>query len=121
VGGSPENYFYVFDAHIPGEDNPGTFHSVDLWFFFETLAACWRPFTGVHYDLARQMCNYWANFIKNGNPNGADADGTPMPQWKPFSQGKYPMVFKDKSMMSPDEPSKLMNFLVDFHLSKTKE
>ena len=41
---------------MPGWDNPGTFHSSDLWFWFETLAKCWRPFTGRHYDLARQMC-----------------------------------------------------------------
>ena len=25
-------YYYRFDADIPGEDNPGTFHSVELWF-----------------------------------------------------------------------------------------
>ena len=59
-------YYYCFGADIPGWDNPGTFHSVDLWFFFETLAKCWRPFTGKHYDLARQMCDYWCNFIKSG-------------------------------------------------------
>lgn len=79
-------YYYNFDAEIPGEDNPGTFHSVELWFFFETLAKCWRPFVGKHYDLARQMCNYWSNFIKTGNPNGCDADGTTMPEWKPYTK-----------------------------------
>ncbi|MCI9144531.1 MAG: carboxylesterase family protein, partial [Lachnospiraceae bacterium] len=61
----------------------------DLWFFFETLAKCWRPFVGRHYDLARQMCNYWANFIKTGNPNGEDADGTPMPQWLPYNGAEH--------------------------------
>ncbi len=85
--GSPQNhYYYRFDADIPGWDHPGTFHSVDLWFFFETLAKCWRPFVGRHYDLARQMCNYWANFIKTGDPNGADADGSPMPEWLPYTE-----------------------------------
>ena len=59
-----KNYVYKFDVPIPGWDNPGTFHSVDLWFFFETLAKCWRPFKGVHYDMARKMCNYLCNFIK---------------------------------------------------------
>ena len=28
------------DVPIPGWDHPGKFHSVDLWFFFETLAKC---------------------------------------------------------------------------------
>ena len=76
-------YYGVFDAEIPGWDHPGTFHSVDLWFYFETLAKCWRPFKGAHLDLARQMCNYWANCVKTGDPNGPDADGALMPEWKP--------------------------------------
>ena len=64
-----KNYVYKFDVPIPGWDNSGDFHSVDLWFFFESLAKCWRPFTGMHYDIARKMCNYLCNFIKTGNPN----------------------------------------------------
>lgn len=93
--GSLQNYYYYkFAPEIPGWDKPGCFHSVDLWFFFETLAKCWRPFTGKHYDLARQMCDYWANFIKNGNPNGVDADGKPMPEWNPYSNSQAAeMVF----------------------------
>lgn len=79
-------YYYCFDPDIPGDDNPGTFHSVELWFFFETLAKCWRPFVGRHYDLARQMCNYWSNFVKTGDPNGCDADKTKMPEWKPYTK-----------------------------------
>jgi len=79
-------YYYCFNPDIPGDDNPGTFHSVELWFFFETLAKCWRPFVGRHYDLARQMCNYWSNFVKTGDPNGCDADKTKMPEWKPYTK-----------------------------------
>jgi len=115
---APNNYYYVFDAEIPGWDHPGTFHSVDLWFFFETLAACWRPFKGKHYDLARHMCNYWANFIRNGDPNGPDADGAQMPDWQPYENNAGPMVFAGKPAMSdPDSASPLMRFLVDFQLS----
>lgn len=88
------NYYYNFDPDIPGWDNPGTFHSVDLWFFFESLGKCWRPFVGRHFDLARQMCNYWTNFMKNGDPNGNDADGTPMPVWEPYREdNRAEMVF----------------------------
>lgn len=86
LGNDVDCYYYRFDADIPGWDNAGNFHSVELWFFFETLAKCWRPFTGHHYDLARQMCNYWSNFVKTGNPNGKDADGTDMPEWIPYTK-----------------------------------
>ena len=78
-------YVYHFDVDIPGWDNPGKFHSVDLWFWFETLAKCWRPFTGKWYDVSRQMCNYLCNFIKNGDPNGKDCDGTEMEKWEPYN------------------------------------
>ena len=106
-------YYYNFDAEIPGWDNPGTFHSVDLWFFFETLAKCWRPFVGKHYDLARQMCNYWCYFIKNGDPNGKDSTGEDMPQWNTYSvEEPYGMLFGDKAEFLKEEPNDLMKFLV---------
>lgn len=112
-------YYYVFDAEIPGWDNAGTFHSVDLWFFFETLAKCWRPFTGKHYDLARQMCSYWAYFIKNGDPNGVDADGQPLPTWEPFTW-EHPavMMLGDRAEQKLEPPTRLMGFLVDQFLKK---
>ena len=79
-------YCYVFNPEIPGWDHPGTFHSSDLWFWFETLAKCWRPFNGRHYDLARQMCDYFCNFIRSGDPNGKDLNGEPLPRWKPWAE-----------------------------------
>lgn len=112
-------YYYNFDAEIPGWDNPGTFHSVDLWFFFETLAKCWRPFVGKHYDLARQMCNYWANFISAGNPNGKDSTGEEMPYWEAYTtDAPYRMVFKDKTELLKEEPSDLIKFLVKKYFEK---
>ena len=80
---------YCFDPDIPGWDNPGTFHSVDLWFWFETLSKCWRPFKGRHYDLASQMSSYFVNFIKTGNPNGKDYDDTDLPAWNNSTEESY--------------------------------
>ena len=79
-------YCYCFDPDMPGWDNPGTFHSSDLWFWFETLAKCWRPFAGRHYDLARQMCDYFCNFIRTGDPNGKDQNGETLPRWDTWSE-----------------------------------
>lgn len=99
-------YYYRFHPDIPGWDNPGSFHSVELWFFFETLAKCWRPFVGRHYDLARQMCNYWTNFMKTGNPNGKDCDGTEMPLWKPYKDNeRNEMVFTSEGPVAQLEQS----------------
>ena len=105
---------------MPG-DNMGAFHSSDLWFFFETLAKCWRPFTGEYYDLARQMCNYLTNFIKCGDPNGQDVDGTQMPHWSELSgDTPYAMFFDETGpRMETQGPGEVIDFIVAHHL-KTK-
>lgn len=112
IGKTGPRYMYDFGPEIPGWDDPGAFHSSDLWFFFETLAKCWRPFTGKHYDLARHMCNYWANFIKSGDPNGRDANGLEMERWEPYRE-KDPVVMKfyEKAIAEIDAPSALVEFL----------
>lgn len=112
-------YYYIFDADIPGWDHPGTFHSVDLWFHFETLAKCWRPFVGKHYDLARQMCNYLAYFIGTGNPNGKDSSGEDLPLWKPCtSEAPYGMIFADKAKFVEESPGEVMQFLVENYFER---
>ncbi len=112
-------YYYLFGPTIPGWDHPGAFHSSDLWFFFETLSKCWRPFNGKHYDLARIMCNYWANFIKSGDPNGNDADGTPMPEWPAYKEAS-PFVMhlhEDKAKLGAklEEPNELTKLYVNYN------
>lgn len=108
-------FYYLFNPDIPGWDNPGTFHSVDLWFFFETLGLCWRPFVGRHFDLARQICNYLTNFIKTGDPNGNDADGTPMPEWKAYTaENKAGMEFTSNGPVPTVRDSEFGEFIKEW-------
>lgn len=119
AGANVPMYYYNFDPEIPGWDNPGTFHSVDLWFFFETLAKCWRPFVGKHYDLARQMCDYWCNYIRTGDPNGIGTIGEELPKWEPYSpEAPFGMLFAEKSEFCREQPSDLMKFLVRQYFKK---
>ena len=114
-------YYYQFDAEIPGWDNPGTFHSVDIWFFFETLAKCWRPFRGKHYDLARQMCDYWCNFIKTGDPNGDGSHGETLPAWPAFDpDNPMRMNFGDTAAAQFCPENELKAFLVKKYLERMK-
>jgi len=109
-------YYYIFGPTMPG-DNAGAFHSSDLWFEFETLMKCWRPFEGYHYDLSRKMCNYWTNFAKYGNPNGLDADGTPMPEWKPYNAEKPCNIeFFNEVKFNEDSFDNRQKFLVETNL-----
>jgi para-nitrobenzyl esterase len=105
---------YSFGPEIPGDD-AGAFHSSDLWFEFETLMKCWRPFVGKHFDLSRQMCNYWTNFARNGDPNGPDADGTPMPKWQPYTvKSPLAMQFFDKPAMEKNQ-NEMTKLLLDYN------
>lgn len=69
-------YLYYFDRPLPTDGRKaleGAFHSSELWFTFHTLDRCWRPFTAADYELSDRMVDYWTNFCKYGNPNGAEA------------------------------------------------
>ncbi len=80
--GSTQSYYvYRFGAQMPGYDDPGVFHSSDLWFWFETLNMCWRPFKGAHYELAEKMCDHFANFVKYHTPNPPDIDPKSPDYW----------------------------------------
>lgn len=85
-------YLYLFDHDLPGSDD-GSFHSSELWYVFGTVSRCWRPMTGVDFDISRQMVKAWANFAKTGNPNGEG-----VPAWKAYSaEDPHNMVFSEAS------------------------
>ena len=86
--GKKAPYVYLFDHALPGS-NDGSFHSSELWYVFGTVGRCWRPMTGVDFDLSRVMTRAWANFAKNANPNGEG-----VPAWRPYTAGDHcHMVF----------------------------
>ena len=99
-------YCYVFERDLPGdepEQNHGAFHSSELWYMFGTLKNAWRPFTKEDYELSGKMVDYWTNFAKFGDPNGAkpseesDHGMPPVPKsgekpgkWLPYTKdGKF--------------------------------
>ena len=114
-------YAYEFGPTIPGDD-AGAFHSSDLWFQFETLMKCWRPFDGHHFDLARKICNYWTNFAKYGDPNGSDKDGTPMPRWEPYTLEDRCLIRLHDEIAADHDPLDAKDrFLLDLNLEKIKK
>lgn len=80
-------YLYAFTRALPGDD-AGAFHSAELWYLFGTLDRSWRPFTGADGELSERMTDYWTNFVRTGDPNGAI-----LPRWKPYTRSE-PMVLE---------------------------
>ena len=84
-------YAYQFARPLPDDeagshDMKGAFHSSELWFMFNSLEHCDRPFTPADYALAERIITHWTNFAKTGDPGNG---------WKAFtlSAPEY-MVFK---------------------------
>ena len=84
-------FIYHFDAPLPDDGRPclkGSFHSSELWFVFHTLKRSWRPFGEADEELSNRMVDYWTNFAKYGDPNGAEGG-----DWKPSTK-EAPAVFE---------------------------
>ena len=83
---SEPSYVWHFNRQLPGDDK-GAFHTADIWYWFGTLDACWRPMTEKDYALSGQMVDYLCSFVRTGNPNASGAQ----PVWQP-SKGEKPEV-----------------------------
>lgn len=80
-------YVYCLDRQLPGDDM-GPFHAADLWYVFQTLNRCWRPWEKEDYWLARACNTYWAQFAKTGVPQGER-----LPAWTPYTRSS-PMTME---------------------------
>ncbi|MCI8354733.1 MAG: carboxylesterase family protein [Lachnospiraceae bacterium] len=114
-------YTYVFRHDIPGEDRPGAYHGSDLWFVFDSLGRCWRPFEGKHYDLARQVSSYWVNFVKYQDPNGLDCNGEKLPSWHNYTGDRHMiMIFGDEPHEVEEEDSEQLRLKKQEYMGRTE-
>lgn len=82
-GASPASavYLYMFNHAEPGAHaaTVGAFHSSEIPYVFGTLSAApERGFAVEDEALSARLMQYWANFVRSGDPNGPN-----LPRWAP--------------------------------------
>jgi para-nitrobenzyl esterase len=86
--GKHKAYLYYFDQHPDypvgsPEEGHGAPHGRDLPYVFGHLKELWGGEIATDADRRASdiMATYWTNFVKYGDPNGAD-----VPEWPAFSE-----------------------------------
>ncbi|KAE8442016.1 hypothetical protein EG329_003917 [Mollisiaceae sp. DMI_Dod_QoI] len=73
AGGATEDVFLYYWTHAPPNQTAGAYHGSELWYVFGNKPTYYNYTWGaIDYALQISMGNYWANFIKTGNPNGGN-------------------------------------------------
>jgi para-nitrobenzyl esterase len=70
-------YFWTHAPPGPSHDMRGAFHGSEIYYAFDSLDAVNRPWTDDDRRIAESMSSYWANIIKNGDPNGTGLEAWP--------------------------------------------
>ncbi|HLP04402.1 MAG TPA: carboxylesterase family protein, partial [Paludibacter sp.] len=89
------------------EYDQGSPHAQDVSYVFQHLNASDPNTSKSDIIISEAMGDYWINFVKSGNPNGAA-----LPQWTPFNRNN-PMVmyFENNPHLAPVPDEKALEVL----------
>jgi para-nitrobenzyl esterase len=107
-------YRFQFDRSVPipdamkatGLKTLGSAHASELEYVFNMLSAKKADWQPEDQKVAETMNEYWANFIKTGDPNGAG-----LAKWPDFSQTRDVMHLDTESEARPDQHRERYEFL----------
>ena len=99
-------YQYLFAKVPPGRESEkyGAFHTGELAYLFKNLGDIDRPWTAGDHRFSEIISQYWVNFAKTGDPNGAG-----VPVWKPCADanGEVMLLGGETGMVAvPDRDRK---------------
>ena len=113
-------YVYNFNRKLPyysPETNFGAFHSGEIVYAFNNLHTLDRPWEKIDHQLAETMSDYWVNFVKTGNPNGAS-----LVNWPTYDTNKRDVMILDKKTESTSLPTRdQLKFLEEHSLLNMKK
>ena len=90
----------------------GTYHSGEMCYAYGNIDTMGRPYAYDDTDraLSRTMANYWANFVKFGNPNGEG-----LPTWETYNdESEFIIELGEKVEKTPDKFTELYKIINEF-------
>ena len=111
--GSSDAYLYHF-SHVPPEDGLekyGAYHGAEVAYAYDNLGADGdADYTETDFRLRDRMSAYWVNFVRTGNPNGAD-----VPAWPAVGEDpEQVMEFDGGSAMAPRLRPEAVDFWMEY-------
>lgn len=100
-------YTYFWTHAPPGPR--GAFHGSEIAYAFDSLDAMESPWTARDREVAGTVSSYWANFVRNGDPNGPG-----LPRWPAFDGRAEIMVIGDDSGPAPVAGPAKLDFMKRF-------
>lgn len=105
-------YLYRFARKLPATGDYfkyGAFHTGEVAYAYDNLRfveRCqWQP---VDYALQKNMSDYWANFIKKGNPNSKG-----LPEWPAYkTKDNMTMILDEHPRAKPLPGKEGLDFLI---------
>ena len=84
AGGAKSTVYTYYWTHAPPNQTSGAYHGSELWYTFNNLpySDAAMPWTKTDYAIEGRMSEYWANFIRKGNPNGGNLTDFPASETK---------------------------------------
>lgn len=113
--GTGKAFNYYYDYHEPTADGSG--HGADVPYAFQTLSpgqqGAPKP---ADLKLSDQISSYWANFARNGDPNGSG-----LPRWPAFTEANQRTMVFDAAPGARPIPNLKMLKAMDAFISRRRE
>jgi para-nitrobenzyl esterase len=117
-------YRFQFDRRVPireglkstGLESLGAAHAAELEYVFKMLTAKKADWQPEDHKIAETMNEYWANFIRTGDPNSLA-----LPNWPDFGKTRHVMHIDIESRTLPEAHRDRYEFLDSVQMSSTSK